>query len=94
MIEKEISRISKGKGKSRVVQDDGADAEEAELRKMGVTGLIAMIEIWMSDLWYVSSSCDPHAAGVTTQLSPCGTLVVRKADSAVWRQKPNRIAML
>ena len=32
-----------------------AGSEEAEQRAMGVRALVAMIEIWMSDLWYVLS---------------------------------------
>lgn len=30
------------------------DDEEAETRAMGIRALVAMIEIWMSDLWCVS----------------------------------------
>lgn len=35
-----------GNGKARA-----GELDEDELRKMAVTALVAMIEIWMSDLW-------------------------------------------
>jgi hypothetical protein len=38
------------KGKERAVDAEGA-AEVDEYRKMAVTAIVAMIEIWMSDLW-------------------------------------------
>ncbi len=34
----------------------GVEGEGEEEKKMAVTALVAMIEIWMSDLWYVASS--------------------------------------
>lgn len=37
-----------GKGKSRAVADA---AEVEELTRMAVTAIVAMVEIWMSDLW-------------------------------------------
>lgn len=43
MIENRLN--GKGKGKAA----DPAEVEEE--RRMAVTSLIAMIEIWMSDLW-------------------------------------------
>jgi len=48
MLEKSIvARKSKGKGRKM------APEEDEEERKMAVTALVAMIEIWMSDLWCV-----------------------------------------
>jgi hypothetical protein len=50
ILEKSLKeRDSKGKGKA---QDAGID--DSEERDMATTALVAMIEIWMSDLWYVS----------------------------------------
>lgn len=46
MIEKTLS--AKSKSKAGVV---GVDETEDEERKMATTALVAMIEIWMSDLW-------------------------------------------
>jgi hypothetical protein len=46
MIEKTLS--TKSKSKAGVA---GADETEDEERKMATTALVAMIEIWMSDLW-------------------------------------------
>lgn len=57
MLEKELAGTSstKAKGKSRAVTNEelGGDdeEEEEEERGMAVTALVAMIEIWMSDLW-------------------------------------------
>lgn len=51
ILEKTLKeRDAKGKGKALGEGDD--DAEE---REMAVTAIVAMIEIWMSDLWYVDS---------------------------------------
>ena len=50
ILEKTLKeRDAKGKGKAL----EGGDGDEAEEREMAVTALVAMIEIWMSDLWYV-----------------------------------------
>lgn len=50
ILEKTLKeRDAKGKGKAL----EGGDVDEAEEREMAVTALVAMIEIWMSDLWYV-----------------------------------------
>lgn len=51
MLEKSLKeRDAKGKSKASV----GIDGElEEEEREQAVTALVAMIEIWMSDLWYV-----------------------------------------
>lgn len=47
ILEKSLKeRDSKGKGKA---QDAGID--DSEERDMATTALVAMIEIWMSDLW-------------------------------------------
>lgn len=52
ILEKTLKeRDAKGKGKA----SEGVDGDEAEEREMAVTALVAMIEIWMSDLWCVSS---------------------------------------
>jgi len=45
MIENELN----SKGKQRMNEEQQAEAEE--YRKMAVTAIVAMIEIWMSDLW-------------------------------------------
>jgi hypothetical protein len=51
ILEKTLKeRDVKGKGKAL----ESGDGDEAEEREMAVTALVAMIEIWMSDLWYVS----------------------------------------
>ncbi|KAK8844102.1 hypothetical protein IAR55_006896 [Kwoniella newhampshirensis] len=53
----EKEKIRKGKGK----QEDEEDAEEEEERQMAVTALVAMIEIWMSDLCFeeaAEKNCD------------------------------------
>ena len=39
------------KGKERAAADESPDAEE-EIRAKGVGALVAMVEIWMSDLWW------------------------------------------
>ncbi|TXT13703.1 hypothetical protein VHUM_01070 [Vanrija humicola] len=55
MIENRLS----GKGKGRAEDQDPAEVEEE--RRMAVTSLIAMIEIWMSDLCFepeASNNCD------------------------------------
>ncbi len=53
MIEKELLNSSGGlKGKER--QQDGVEEDSQsidEAKTMAVTALVAMIEIWMSDLW-------------------------------------------
>jgi hypothetical protein len=47
ILEKSLKeRDSKGKGKA---QDAGID--DSDERDMATTALVAMIEIWMSDLW-------------------------------------------
>jgi hypothetical protein len=52
ILEKTLKeRDAKGKGKAL----ESGDEDEAEEREMAVTALVAMIEIWMSDLWYVLS---------------------------------------
>jgi len=52
ILEKTLKeRDAKGKGKA----SESGDGNEAEEREMAVTALVAMIEIWMSDLWYVTS---------------------------------------
>jgi hypothetical protein len=52
ILEKTLKeRDAKGKGKA----SESGDGDEAEEREMAVTALVAMIEIWMSDLWCVSS---------------------------------------
>jgi hypothetical protein len=61
MLEQKLQGVAakgKGKGKSGLTseQDGHLDQEEEEERGMAVTALVAMIEIWMSDLWYVSFS--------------------------------------
>jgi len=49
MLQNQLNeRQMKGKGRS----SGDEDIEEVE-RGMVVTALVAMIEIWMSDLWYV-----------------------------------------
>jgi len=49
ILEKSLKeRDAKGKGKAL----EGRDGDEAEEIDMAVTALVAMIEIWMSDLWY------------------------------------------
>jgi len=50
MLEKTLSAQAKGKGRRAEDEDEGE-----EERQMAVTALVAMIEIWMSDLWYVLS---------------------------------------
>jgi hypothetical protein len=52
MLENKLNAMGrdKGKGKSIAADEEGADGGEDE-RKMAVTALVAMIEIWMSDLW-------------------------------------------
>jgi hypothetical protein len=50
ILEKTLKeRDNKGKGKALEI----GDGDEAEEKEMAVTALVAMIEIWMSDLWYV-----------------------------------------
>ena len=46
MLEKTLA--AQGKGKSKGF---GGEDETEEERQMAVTALVAMIEIWMSDLW-------------------------------------------
>lgn len=47
MIENRLrERAAAGRGEE-------AAAEEGEMRKMAITAIVAMVEIWMSDLWYV-----------------------------------------
>lgn len=54
MLEKSLKeRDAKGKGK---VMGGSEELFEAEEREQAVTALVAMIEIWMSDLWYVIPS--------------------------------------
>lgn len=54
MLEKRLKeRDAKGKSKA----DEGVDEMEDQERDMAVTALVAMIEIWMSDLWSVLKSC-------------------------------------
>lgn len=49
MLEKSIAeKDRKGKGKQDA-DDEPEDFDEE--RQMAVTALVAMIEIWMSDLW-------------------------------------------
>ena len=56
MLETSISsRRQKGKGRAAAAVGEGE--EEEDERKMAVTALIAMIEIWMSDLWCVALVC-------------------------------------
>ena len=52
MLEKEIQEMGRSKG----AREEGDEVVEAEAKKMAVSALVAMIEIWMSDLWYVSLS--------------------------------------
>lgn len=53
LLEKSLKERD-AKGKSRAMSDAEEDAEEE--KEMAVTAIVAMIEIWMSDLWYVLSS--------------------------------------
>ena len=66
MLEKSLKeRDAKGKSKASI----GLDGElEAEEREQAVTALVAMIEIWMSDLWYVTPSFqdDTHTPNILT----------------------------
>ena len=49
MLENKLNAASpKGKGRAAIDEED-----EGEERKMAVDALVAMVEIWMSDLWYV-----------------------------------------
>lgn len=45
---------ARGKGKQALGVEEAED-DVAEERKMAVNALLAMIEIWMSDLWYVNN---------------------------------------
>ena len=57
MLEKTLKQKESMKGKGKIDgqgEDLGEDVEEEE-RKMAVTALVAMIEIWMSDLWQVAN---------------------------------------
>lgn len=45
---------ARGKGKQALGGEEVED-DVAEERKMAVNALLAMIEIWMSDLWYVNN---------------------------------------
>lgn len=47
MIENELG--SKANGKHRMSVEQQAEAEE--YAKMAVTAIVAMVEIWMSDMW-------------------------------------------
>lgn len=47
-----------GKGKGRAAEGESAGEGEEELRKMAVTALVAMIEIWMSDLCFEAAASD------------------------------------
>jgi hypothetical protein len=52
ILEKALKeRDAKGKGKASDEMED-----ETEEKETAVTALVAMIEIWMSDLWYVVHS--------------------------------------
>ena len=48
MIEKTLAASNKGKGRQNGLEDE-EDIEAA--KTMAVTALVAMVEIWMSDLW-------------------------------------------
>ena len=62
MLERVIAaRKSKGKGRE-------VDEEDAEERKMAVTAIVAMIEIWMSDLWCVYPLKGSERDGADTSL--------------------------
>lgn len=50
MLEQTLPSLNKGKGKAL---DTPEGEKEEEERAMCVRCLVAMIEIWMSDLWYV-----------------------------------------
>ncbi len=53
MIENKL-KLGEGKGKhlaQDTLKEGGAGEDEEGERKMAVTALVAMIEIWMSDLW-------------------------------------------
>jgi predicted S18 family serine protease len=53
MLEKNLKeRDAKGKSKASNGMDLDAELEQEE-REQAVTALVAMIEIWMSDLWFV-----------------------------------------
>jgi len=49
MLERKIA-TRRAKGKGRAIFEE-VEEEKGEERKMAVTALVAMIEIWMSDLW-------------------------------------------
>jgi hypothetical protein len=54
MIERKLGgELGKGKGR-QVEEGTGEEDESQEERAMGVRCLVAMIEIWMSDLWCVN----------------------------------------
>jgi len=50
MLERKIA-TRRAKGKGRAIFEE-VEEEKGEERKMAVTALVAMIEIWMSDLWW------------------------------------------
>jgi len=52
MLENKLNAMGrdKGKGKSMATEEEEVEDGQDE-RKMAVTALVAMIEIWMSDLW-------------------------------------------
>lgn len=52
MLENKLNAMGRDKGKGKSMVTDEVEVDEGEdERKMAVTALVAMIEIWMSDLW-------------------------------------------
>lgn len=52
MLENKLNGMGAGKGKGKGIAVGGEEEDDGEDEsKMAVTALVAMVEIWMSDLW-------------------------------------------